>query len=93
MRWQITENQEGRSFTWITRAPNILATARLSFDGAAKGPRATLSRDLSGPLCPPCVRPTPDLNAGYVVTEARGLKKREGHTQLQVSNSGLEVSR
>ena len=92
-RWQITHNQEGHSFTWITCAPNILVTARHSFDGAAKGLRATLSLDFSaGPLC---VRPTPGLNACYLVTEARGLKKRaEGHTQSQASKScGLEGSR
>jgi hypothetical protein len=94
-RWQITDNQEGHSFTWITRAPDSLVTARHSFDGAAKGRRPTLSLDFSRPLGPLCVRLTPGLNARYLVTEGRGLKKRaEGHTQSQVSKScGLEGSR
>jgi hypothetical protein len=94
-RWQITHNQEGHSFTWITRAPSILVTARHPFDGAAKGPQAALPLDFSGPLGPVCVRLTPGSNARYLVTEARGLKKRvEGHTQSQASKScGLEGSR
>src|SRR4051794_15595442 len=91
-RWQITHNQEGHSFTWIARAPNILVTARHSFDGTAKGPRATLSLDFSGPLG---VRLTPCLNARYLVTEARGLKKLvAGHTHSEASKGcGLEASR
>ena len=57
-RWQITELEEGRSFTWITRGPGLLVTARHPIEGAAKGSRAALSLDFSGPLGPFCARLT-----------------------------------
>ena len=75
-RWQITELEDGRSFTWITRGPGILVTARHSVEGAANGSRAMLSLDVSGPLGPLCARLTRGLNARYLDLEARGLKKR-----------------
>ena len=74
-RWQITELEEGRSFSWITRGPGILVTARHSIEDAANGTRATLSLDFSGPLGPLCARLTRGLNARYLDLEARGLKK------------------
>ena len=75
-RWQITELQEGRSFTWITRGPGILVTARHSIEDAAHGCRATLSLDFSGPLAPLCARLSGGLSARYLAIEAQGLKKR-----------------
>jgi uncharacterized membrane protein len=73
--WQITELEEGRSFTWITRRPGILVTARHSIEGATNCSRAMLSLDFSGPLGPLCARLTRGLNARYLDLEARGLKK------------------
>ena len=75
-RWQITELEEGRGFTWITRGPGVLVTARHSIEAAANGSRATLSLDFSGPLGPLCGRLTRRLNARYLAIEARGLKHR-----------------
>jgi uncharacterized membrane protein len=75
-RWQITEIEEGRSFTWTTRAPGIVVTARHSVDGAANSSRATLSLDFSGPLGALCARLTRGINARYLALEAQGLKKR-----------------
>jgi uncharacterized membrane protein len=75
-RWQVTEIEEGRSFTWIMRAPGILITACHSVDGAANGSRATLSLDFAGPLGALCARLTRGLNARYLALEAQGLKKR-----------------
>src|SRR3954453_10587572 len=53
-RWQITELEEGRSFSWITRRPGISVTACHSVEGAGNGSRATLSLDFSGLLGPLC---------------------------------------
>lgn len=75
-RWHVTEIEEGRSFTWITRAPGIVVTARHWVDGAANGSRATLSLDFSGFLGALCARLTRGLNARYLALEAKGLKKR-----------------
>src|SRR3954452_8078314 len=61
-RWQITDLQEGRSFTWITRSPGILVTARHAIEGAPNGSRVMLSLDFSGPLGPLAARLTRSLN-------------------------------
>jgi hypothetical protein len=84
-RWQITELEEGRSFSWTRRRPGILVTARHSIEDAAEGSRVTLSLDFSGPL-PFCVRLTRGLNARYLAVEARGLTKRaDADARSQVS--------
>ena len=77
-RWQITELEDGRSFTWITRGPGILVTARHSIEGAVNGTWAKLSLDFAGPLGPLAARLVRSLNARYLDLEARGLKK---HTE------------
>ena len=89
-QWQITELEEGRGFTWITRGPWMLVTARHSIEGAANGTsRVTLSLDLSRPLGPIFARLTRGLNTRYLTLEARGLKKRaEQEAQAQVSKIG-----
>jgi hypothetical protein len=74
-RWQVTEVDEGRSFTWITLGSGIRVTARHSVEGAANNSRVTLSLDFSGPLGPLAARLTRGLNERYLELEARGLKK------------------
>jgi uncharacterized membrane protein len=74
-RWQVTEVDEGRSFTWITLGPGIHVTARHSVEGTANSSRIALSVDFSGPLGPLAARLTRGLNARYLDLEARGLKK------------------
>jgi uncharacterized membrane protein len=75
-RWQITELEEGHCFTWITRAPGVLVTARHCVEGAGNRSRATLSLEFSGPLGPLVARLTRGLNTRYLALEAQGLKKR-----------------
>jgi hypothetical protein len=75
-RWQVTKFDEGRSFTWITRAPGTLVTARHGIEGAGNISRVTLSLDFSGFLGPLVARLTRGLNARYLALEAQGLKKR-----------------
>jgi uncharacterized membrane protein len=82
-RWEITQVEEGRSFTWITRGPGILVTAHHEIEVAPNGSRVMLSLDFSGPLGPLAARLTRGLNARYLALESQGLKKRaeadEGH--------------
>jgi uncharacterized membrane protein len=93
-RWQITELEEGRSFTWITRGPGILVAARHSIEDAANGSQATLSLDFSGPLGPLCARLTRGLNARYLALEAQGLKKRaEAEARSQASRLAAREER
>jgi uncharacterized membrane protein len=90
-QWQITELEEGRSFSWITRAPGVLVTARHSIEDAAGGSRATLALDFSGPLGPLCALLTRGLNERYLALEARGLKKRV-ETEVQAQAAGIRAS-
>jgi hypothetical protein len=88
-RWQVTELEEGRSFSWITRGPGILVTARHSIEDVASGSRATLSLDFSGPLGALFARLSRGLNARYLALEAQGLKKRaEAEARPQASKIG-----
>jgi hypothetical protein len=75
-RWWVTELEEGRSFTWITRGPGLLVTAHHSIEHAAIGSRVMLSVDFSGPLGPLFALLTGGLTARYLSIEAQGLKKR-----------------
>ena len=75
-RWQITELEEGRRFSWITHGPGISVTARHSIEGAADCSRVTLSLDFAGPLGALCARLTRGLTELYLTLEARGLKHR-----------------
>jgi len=74
-RWQITELEEGHSFTWITRSPGVLVTGCHCVAGTADGSRVTLSLDFSGPLGSLVACLTRGLNKRYLVLEAHGLKK------------------
>ena len=74
-RWQVTEIEEGRGFTWITGGPGVLVTARHYVGGGACSSRVTLSLHFSGPLGAIVALLTRGLNARYLALEAQGLKK------------------
>ena len=74
--WQITELDEGRSFTWVTRSPGVRVTVRHSVEASEGGSRATLSLQFSGLLGPLVARLTRGLNERYLALEARGLRTR-----------------
>jgi uncharacterized protein YndB with AHSA1/START domain len=74
--WQVTELDERRSFTWVTRSPGVQIRAGhlVEVDGA--GSRVTLSLEFSGLLGPLVARLYRSLNERYLATEAEGLRKR-----------------
>ncbi len=74
--WQITELDEGRSFTWITRSLGVRVTARHDIEVNERGSRVTLSLQFSGLLGPLAARLTRGLTERYLVLEASGLKAR-----------------
>ncbi len=45
--WQVTELDEGRSFTWVTRSPGVRVTARHWVEPKEGGSRVTLSLQFS----------------------------------------------
>ncbi len=79
--WQVTELEEGRSFTWVSRSPGVRVTARHGVEANQGGSQATLSLQFAGLLGPLVARLTRSLNERYLALEARGLRERsEGST-------------
>ncbi len=75
-RWEVTELDEGRSFTWITRSPGVRVTATHGVKASPSGSRATLSLRFSGLLGPLAARLTGRLTKRYLSVEAEGLRER-----------------
>jgi uncharacterized membrane protein len=86
--WQVTEFDEGRSFTWITRGPGVCITARHSVERVANGSRVMLSLDFSGPLGSLVARLTRTLNTRYLDVEARGLRRYAEALAFRKNNDG-----
>ncbi len=74
--WQVTELDEGKGFTWVTRSPGVRVTARHWVEADGGGSRATLSIQYAGVLGPLVARLTRGLNERYLALEARGLRQR-----------------
>ena len=72
----VTELEPGRQFTWITRSPGILATARHAVESMARGTRARLAVRFEGVLSAPVAWMFGKLTNEYLALEAAGLKKR-----------------
>jgi uncharacterized protein YndB with AHSA1/START domain len=72
--WTVTDVSE-RSFTWISRAPGMVVTARHSVTPIGTGSRATLSLNFAGIFGPFFGRLTRDINNRYLAMEAAGLKR------------------
>ena len=74
-QWEVTELQDGRSFTWVTRSPGLKATGRHRVDAIAGGSRATLSVSYSGALSGLVTSLLGRTTERFLTLEANGLKK------------------
>ena len=78
--WIVTALDDGREFTWESRAPGIRVVARHLVESSGDGSRVTLSiqyRVMVGNLFG---RLTAGFNRRYIALEADGLKRRaEAH--------------
>jgi uncharacterized protein YndB with AHSA1/START domain len=72
----VTELEPGTQFTWITKSPGVVATARHSVEPIAGGTRARLSVRFDGLLSAPIAWAFGRLTDEYLALEAAGLKKR-----------------
>ena len=72
--WTVTD-VSARSFTWVSRAPGMVVTARHSVTPIGTGSRATLSLNFAGIFGPFFGRLTRDINNRYLAMEAAGLKR------------------
>ena len=74
--WEVTEMDPGRSFTWVTRSPGMVARGRHRVEPTAKGSRATLSVAYSGLLAGLVAKLLAGITDRYLMYEAAGLKQR-----------------
>jgi uncharacterized protein YndB with AHSA1/START domain len=72
----VTELEPGTQFTWITKSPGVVATARHSVEPIAGGTRARLSVRFDGLLSAAIAWAFGRLTDEYLALEAAGLKKR-----------------
>jgi hypothetical protein len=80
--WTVTAVGES-SFTWVSRAPGLLVTARHFVVPAGTASRATLSLNFAGFLGPLFGRLTSGLNNRYLAMEAAGLRRRSEERSAQ----------
>ena len=73
--WTVTDVGE-HSFTWVSRAPGMVVTARHFVTPIGDRSRATLSLTFAGLLGPFFGRLTRNINNRYLAMEAVGLKRR-----------------
>jgi hypothetical protein len=74
--WQVTELQDGRNFTWVTRTPGLVMKAGHVIEPKGSGSRVELSFELSGLMSPIVSRFYGGMIERYVATESQGLKQR-----------------
>ena len=74
--FEVTELDEGRSFTWVTGNAFVKVAARHSVEPIATGSRLELSLRFSGAMGAVAGWLTRKLNRSYLEIEANGLKAR-----------------
>lgn len=74
--WEVIQIDPGRSFTWVTRSPGMVASGRHRVEPTAKGSRATLSVAYGGLLAGLVAKVLGGITDRYLMFEAAGLKQR-----------------
>jgi len=74
--WEVTEIDPGRSFTWVTRSPGMVASGRHRVEPTARGSRATLTVAYAGLLSGVVAKLLGGITDRYLMFEAAGLKQR-----------------
>ncbi len=74
--WEVTDLDEGRSFTWVTRSPGMRAAGNHRVEPIPSGSRATLSVTYEGALGGLVASLMAKTTERFLGLEAIGLKKR-----------------
>ncbi len=74
--WEVTEVQDGRSFTWVARGPGLRTVARHEVVPDGDGSRVTLSIEQAGPMGTVAALVWRGLTQRYIELEAESLDKR-----------------
>ena len=82
--WTVTELGE-RDFTWVTRGPGAVVTARHRVEPVDQRSRGHLSLRFAGLFGPLLGRLTRSINERYLSMEAAGLKNRSEELAKQTT--------
>jgi uncharacterized membrane protein len=74
--WKVTDLEDGRNFTWVTRAPGLCMKAGHAVERRGAGSRVELSFEMSGLLAPVVSVLYGAMIEKYVTTESQKLKQR-----------------
>jgi uncharacterized membrane protein len=73
--WTVTELEDGRGFSWVSRAPGVTTTGRHVVVPSGESAVVTLSIEHTGPLSGPVGLLTKGLTRRYLAMEGAGLKQ------------------
>jgi hypothetical protein len=74
--WKVTDLEDGRNFTWVTRARGLHMKAGHAVERRGAGCRVELSFEISGLLAPVVSLFYGAMIGKYVTTESQKLKQR-----------------
>jgi uncharacterized membrane protein len=86
--WQVTDLEDQRNFTWITRSPGLSMSASHLIEPQGAGCRVLLSFELSGFIAPLISRLYGGLMERYITTESQGLKQRSESAAAKTTGAG-----
>ena len=74
--WEVTELDAPRGFTWVSRSPGVVASAKHRIEPTNNGTRVTLSVAYAGMLGGLVAKLLGGITDRYLMYEAAGLKQR-----------------
>lgn len=74
--WEVTELDAQRGFTWISRSPGVVASAKHRIERTARGSKVNLSVAYGGMLGGVVAKLLGGITDRYLMFEAAGLKQR-----------------
>jgi uncharacterized membrane protein len=74
--WEVTEVNAQRGFTWISRSPGVIASAKHRIEPTARGSKVILSVAYGGLLGSIVAKVLGGVTDRYLMFEAAGLKQR-----------------
>ena len=74
--WEVTELSPQRGFTWISRSPGVVASAKHRIEPTARGSKVNLSVAYGGLLGGVVAKLLGGITDRYLMFEAAGLKQR-----------------
>lgn len=77
--WEVTEVEDGRSFTWVAKGPGMKTIARHEVVPDGTGSKVTLSIEQTGPMGAVAATMWRRLTQRYIELEAESLDKRVTH--------------